>query len=64
MPFEVKEKVVALSVAHPSWGRKRISDQLKLEEVSVSPSTIRNIWRDPDPPSKIMKNLVGPDKQG
>ena len=44
MPSEVKEKVIALSVAHPSWGRTRISDQLRLEEVSVSPSTIRNIW--------------------
>ena len=43
-PSEVREKVVALSVAHPSWGRTRISDQLRLEEISVSPPTIRNIW--------------------
>jgi transposase InsO family protein len=43
-PQEVVEKVVALSVAHPAWGRERISDQLRLEEISVSPSTIRNIW--------------------
>ena len=44
MPSEVKEKVVTLSVAHPSWGQMRVSDQLRLEGVSVSPSTVRNIW--------------------
>jgi hypothetical protein len=27
---EVKEKVIALSVSHPAWGRKRISDHLRL----------------------------------
>jgi transposase len=41
---EVKEKVVALSVSHPAWGRKRISYHLRLEGISVSASTVRNIW--------------------
>jgi transposase InsO family protein len=43
-PSEVKEKVIARSVEHPAWGPLHISDHLRLEGVSVSPSTIRNIW--------------------
>ena len=43
-PQEVREKVVALSVSHPAWGRTRIADELALERIFVSPSTIRNIW--------------------
>jgi len=33
-----------LSIEHPAWGQQRISDQLQLEGVSVSPGTVRNIW--------------------
>jgi transposase InsO family protein len=40
----VKEKVIALSVEHPAWGSVHISDHLRLEGVTVSPSTVRNIW--------------------
>ena len=43
-PGEVREKVVRLSIEHPAWGQVRISDQLRLEGISVSPSTVRNIW--------------------
>jgi len=43
-PSEVKEKVIALSVVRPAWGRKRISYHLRLEGISVSASTVRNIW--------------------
>lgn len=43
-PVEVKEKIVSLSIAHPSWGQMRVSDQLRLEGISVSPGTVRNIW--------------------
>lgn len=43
-PIEVKEKIIALSVEHPAWGQLRISDQLRLEGISVSASTVRNIW--------------------
>jgi transposase InsO family protein len=43
-PTEVRERVITLSVAHPAWGQVRISDQLRLEGISVSPSTVRNIW--------------------
>ncbi len=43
-PADVKEKVIALSLKHPAWGPVRLSDNLRLEGISVSPSTIRNIW--------------------
>ncbi len=41
---DVKEKIIALSLKHPAWGPVKISDQLRLEGVSVSPSTVRNLW--------------------
>ncbi len=43
-PPACREKVIALSIKHPSWGPMKISDQLRLENVSVSPSTVRNLW--------------------
>ena len=41
---EIKEKVIALSLEHPAWGPLRISDHLRLQGISVSPSTVRNLW--------------------
>lgn len=43
-PVDVKEKVIALSLKHPAWGQVRLSDQLRLEGIFVSPGTVRNIW--------------------
>lgn len=43
-PPEVKGKVIALSLEHPAWGPVRISDHLRLQGISVSPSTVRNLW--------------------
>src|SRR3990172_9079975 len=45
-PAEVRETVLKLSIEHPAWGqvRVRVSDQLRLEGIQVSPSTVRNIW--------------------
>jgi transposase InsO family protein len=42
-PPQVVEKIVALSLANPTWGCVRLSDRLKLEGVSVSSPTIQNI---------------------
>ena len=42
-PQEVTEKIVALSLSHPAWGCNRLSDQLKLEGISVSAPTVQNI---------------------
>ncbi len=41
---EVKDKAIALSLVHPAWGPVRVSDHLRLEGISVSPGTIRNLW--------------------
>lgn len=43
-PADVKEKVIALSLKHPAWGPVRLSDNLRLEGISISPGTVRNIW--------------------
>jgi transposase InsO family protein len=42
-PPEVVERILAMSLAHPGWGCVRLSDQLKLEGISVSSPTIQNI---------------------
>ena len=43
-PPEIREKILALSLLHPAWGPLRLSDQLRLEGITVSPSTVRNLW--------------------
>jgi transposase InsO family protein len=41
---EVKEKLIEISLEHPAWGPVHVSDHLRLQSVTVSPSTVRNIW--------------------
>jgi len=43
-PAEVREKILRMSIAHPAWGQVHVADQLRLEGISVSPSTVRNLW--------------------
>ena len=43
-PADIKEKVLRMSIAHPAWGQVHVSDQLRLEGITVSPSTVRNLW--------------------
>jgi transposase InsO family protein len=43
-PAEVKERILSLSIAHPAWGQVHVSDHLRLEGITVSPSTVRNLW--------------------
>ena len=43
-PPEIREKILALSLLHPAWGPLRLSEQLRLEGISVSHSTVRNLW--------------------
>jgi transposase InsO family protein len=42
-PPEVVERILAKSLENPGWGCVRLSNQLKLEGVSVSSPTIQNI---------------------
>ena len=41
---EVREAIIAMSIEHPAWGPLKVSDNLRLQGISVSPSTVRNIW--------------------
>lgn len=43
-PAKTRERILQLSLEHPAWGPVRVSDQLRLEGTSVSPSTVRNMW--------------------
>jgi transposase len=40
---ETKQKIIDLSLKHPTFGHQRIADQLSLEGVSVSASSVRNL---------------------
>ncbi len=61
----VKEKIMAISIAHPVWGPARVSDQLRLEAVSVSPGTVRNIWIKEDLETRYKRLLrLEEDKNG
>ena len=56
-PPEVKEKVIEISLRHPAWGPIHASDHLRLEGVSVSPSTVRNIWLKEDMETRYKRLL-------
>jgi transposase InsO family protein len=43
IPEEVRKKVIETSLEHPAWGPVRISDHLRLADIFVSPSSIRNL---------------------
>ena len=64
-PSEVKEKVIKLSLDHPAWGPVRVSDYLRLQNVTVSPSTVCNIWlkegRADDQKGGYLKGTTGED---
>lgn len=49
-PPEVVDKVVAMSIEHPTWGCNRLSDQMKLVGSYVSSPTIQDI---------LIKNAMG-----
>lgn len=42
-PPEVEEKVIAVSLEHPSWGCVRLSALLKLQGISISSPTVQKI---------------------
>lgn len=47
-PEDVQEKIVTLSLSRPGWSCNRLSDQLKLEGISVSTPTVQNILNKAD----------------
>jgi len=45
-PPEVEEAIVAKTMAHPTWGQKRIADQLLLDDdIRVSAGGVRCVWQ-------------------
>lgn len=44
LPEGTKEKIIEVSLKHPAFGQQRISDQLRLEGLNVSPTSVRNVW--------------------
>jgi len=44
LPQETKKKILDLSLKHPAYGQQRIADDLVLEGIQVSPSSVRNLW--------------------
>lgn len=44
LPEETRAAIVSLSLEHPVFGPMRIADELRLRGVSVSPSSVRNVW--------------------
>jgi len=40
----IEKAIVALALEKPEYGQLRVSTELKKRSVSVSPSTVRNIW--------------------
>lgn len=41
---ELVDKLLEATRNHPAWGQARIAAQLRLEGLSISPATVRNIW--------------------
>ena len=41
---QVKHKIVELSLKHPTFGQRRIADHLALQGLSVSATSVRNLW--------------------
>lgn len=62
---ETREKVISFSLRHPAWSCMRISDHFRLEGISVSASTIRNLWIKEKIETKYKRLLrLGQEKAG
>lgn len=40
----IEQQVLDIALAEPTWGQKRVSDELRQEEVFISPAGVRGIW--------------------
>lgn len=45
MSSELEAAVVALSLKEPTWGKQRVSDELRVQGLTVSPSGVRHVWQ-------------------
>jgi len=44
IPKKVEKAILKLSIEDPSLGKKRMSKVLKVKEIEVSPTGVRNVW--------------------
>jgi transposase InsO family protein len=56
-PPEVKKRILTMSMEHPDWGRARLSNQLKLDGLLVSASTVQYTLIKNDMSSKCQRLL-------
>lgn len=43
-PPDIREKIIEVSLTHPTRGQASVADHLRLEGIAVSPTTVRNLW--------------------
>jgi len=41
---EVEEKILAYALEHPTHGQQRVANELRLQNVNVSPTGVRSVW--------------------
>ncbi len=44
MAPEIEERILALCLERPTYGAQRIANELRLQNVDVSPSGVRGVW--------------------
>lgn len=44
VPPEIEEKILAYCLERPTHGAQRVANELRLQEVQVSPSGVRGVW--------------------
>ena len=59
---ESRARIIDLSLKHPTFGHQRIADQLHLEGVMVSASSVRNVWLKEDMETRYKRLLRLEDK--
>ncbi len=42
----VVKEVLKLTLQYPAWGQAKIAAQLRLDGISINPSTVRSIWKE------------------
>lgn len=44
VPPEVEEKILDYALEHPTHGQQRVANELRLQDIQVSPVGVRNVW--------------------
>jgi transposase InsO family protein len=41
---EIEEKILAYALEHPTHGQQRVANELRMQNLQVSPAGVRNVW--------------------